>query len=152
MSDTLVFRPMAAVDLAVVLAIEQRSFPTPWSQASFEKELQTTWARLTVAEERHVGGQRLVGYTCTWHVADEVQLLNAAVHPACRGRGVGRALVRRVLDEAAAEGLRTVLLEVRAGNQPARRLYADLGFRSVRLRRGYYGPGQDAIVMERRLR
>jgi ribosomal-protein-alanine N-acetyltransferase len=152
MSDTLVFRPMSRVDLGVVLAIEQRSFPTPWSRASFEKELATTWAHLTVAEERQVGGERLVGYTCTWRVVDEVQLLNAAVHPACRGRGLGRALVGRVLDEAATEGTRTVLLEVRAGNRVARRLYATLGFQSVRIRRGYYGPGQDAIVMERRLR
>jgi len=152
MPDALVFRPMTGVDLTAVLAIEQRSFPTPWSRASFEKELGTTWARLTVAEERHVAGTRLVGYTCTWRVVDDVQLLNAAVHPACRGRGLGRALVRRVLDEAATERARTVLLEVRAGNQTARRLYAALGFQGVRVRRGYYGPGQDAIVMERRLR
>jgi ribosomal-protein-alanine N-acetyltransferase len=152
MPDTLVFRPMTAGDLAVVLAIEQRSFPTPWSRASFEKELGTRWARLTVAEELHVTGGRLVGYTCTWRVVDEVELLNAAVHPACRGRGVGRALVSRVIDAASAEGVRTVTLEVRAGNQVARRLYADLGFRNVRVRRGYYGPGQDAMVMERRLR
>jgi len=152
MVDTLVFRPMTALDLGLVLAIEQRSFPTPWSRMSFEKEMETTWARLTVAEERHLGGARLVGYTCTWRVVDEVHLLNAAVHPACRGRGLGRALVRRVLEEAAAEGVRTALLEVRAGNHVARRLYAELGFHGIRVRRGYYGPGQDAIVMERRLR
>jgi len=148
MARPLVFRSMTTRDLPAILGIEEGSFPSPWSRALFEKELATTWASLVVAEEQGVGGARIVGYSCAWRVVDEIHLLNVAVHPARRGRGLGRELVERVLQEASSAGARTVLLEVRAGNRPARRLYGRLGFRSVRVRRGYYGPGQDALVLE----
>jgi len=68
-----------------------------------------------------------------------------------RGLGVARRLVEALLEEGQATGGRVVYLEVRAGNVAARRLYRRLGFRDLGIRRGYYGPGQDAIVMERRL-
>jgi ribosomal-protein-alanine acetyltransferase len=84
-------------------------------------------------------------------VTDEVHLLNVAIHPERRGLGYGRILVTAVLDEAESLGVRVVFLEVRAGNVVARRLYRQLGFRDLGIRRGYYGPGQDAIVMELRL-
>ena len=57
-------------------------------------------------------------------------------------------VVSAVIDEAVTSGARVVFLEVRAGNVVARRLYRQLGFRDLGVRRGYYGPGQDAIVME----
>jgi ribosomal-protein-alanine N-acetyltransferase len=101
-----------------------------------------------VAVEAVPGGERLVGYACTWYVADEVQLLNVAVHPAHRRRGIGETLVRSVQSQAAAHQARAVLLEVRMANLPARRLYAQLGFRTTGIRRAYYGPGQDGVVME----
>ena len=56
-----------------------------------------------------------------------------------------------VIGEARGTRARTMFLEVRAGNVAARRLYRLLGFRDLGVRRGYYGPGQDAIVMELRL-
>ena len=141
-------RRMAQQDLAEILEIERASFPTPWSRASFERELAATWALPTVAVEEMLGGERLVGYACAWSIADEVQLLTVAVHPARRRRGIGEALVRLVQHEAAARQARAVLLEVRVGNVAARRLYARLGFRATGLRRGYYGVGQDGVLME----
>jgi len=145
-----ILRDMQREDLAGVLEIERRSFAQPWSHAFFEKELATPFARLVVAVE---DGSRpmVVGYTCRWRVTDEVHLLNVAVHPERRGLGHGRALVAAVIDEAAAACARVVFLEVRAGNVVARRLYRQLGFRDLGVRRGYYGLGQDAIVMELRL-
>ena len=89
--------------------------------------------------------------SCRWRVTDEVHLLNVAVHQARRGGGVGRTLVEAVIDEGRATRARTMFLEVRAGNIAARRLYRQLGFRDLGVRRGYYGPGQDAIVMELKL-
>jgi ribosomal protein S18 acetylase RimI-like enzyme len=80
-----------------------------------------------------------------------VHLLNVAVHQGRRGGGIGRRLVEAVIDEAREIRARTMFLEVRAGNVAARRLYRHLGFRDLGVRRGYYGPGQDAIVMELRL-
>ncbi len=146
---TIILRPMWQEDLPAVLEIERQSFGQPWSRAFFEKELATPFARLTVAVDTDAGS--VVGYTCRWRVADEVHLLNAAVHPDRRGLGHGRQLVAAVTAEAAASGARVVFLEVRSGNVVARRLYRTLGFRDLGIRRGYYGPGQDAIVMELRL-
>ena len=144
-------RDMRREDLPAVLDIERRSFAQPWSRAFFEKELATPFARLVVAAEAAVPRPQVIGYTCRWRVTDEVHLLNVAVHPERRGLGHGRALVAAVVAEAEAARARVVYLEVRAGNVIARRLYRQLGFKDLGVRRGYYGPGQDAIVMELRL-
>jgi [ribosomal protein S18]-alanine N-acetyltransferase len=142
-------RPMRRGDLDAVLAIEQRAFPQPWSRGFFEKELAAPQARCTVAVRDDDAA--LVGYTVVWRVLDEVHLLNVAVHDGHRGAAVGRRLLDHVLADGRATGARVVYLEVRAGNVPARRLYRRLGFRDLGVRRAYYGPGQDAIVMELRL-
>jgi ribosomal-protein-alanine N-acetyltransferase len=144
-------RDMRREDLPAVLEIERRSFSQPWSRGFFEKELATPFARLVVAEEAAGPRPRIVGYTCRWRVTDEVHVLNIAVHPEHRGCGLGRMLLEAVLAEGRAARARAVFLEVRAGNVVARRLYRHAGFREVGVRRGYYGPGQDAIVMELRL-
>lgn len=147
----MVLRDMRREDLPAVLEIERRAFAQPWSRAFFEKELATPFARLVVATADRAAGTAVIGYTCRWRVTDEVHLLNVAVHPDCRGQGLGRTLLEAVLEEGRAVGSRSVFLEVRAGNVVARRLYRHLGFRELGVRRGYYGPGQDAIVMELRL-
>jgi len=142
-------RPMTMADLPTVLAIERESFTRPWSEASFRREMTLAWSSLEVAWEEGAAHDRIVGYVCRWTVADEVHLMNVAVHPGARRRGVGRRLVEHVLAEAARVGVRAVLLEVRSGNAGARRLYGRVGFRQIGLRRGYYGPGQDALVLQR---
>jgi len=144
-------RDMRRDDLPAVLDIERRSFAQPWSRAFFEKELATPFARLVVAVEEALPRPQVIGYTCRWRVTDEVHLLNVAVHPERRGLGYGRELVSAVVGEAEAARVRVIFLEVRAGNVVARRLYRLVGFKDLGVRRGYYGPGQDAIVMELRL-
>ncbi len=144
-------RPMRRGDLDAVLAIEQRAFPQPWSRSFFEKELAAPQARCTVALRDGADGPDIVGYTVCWRVLDEVHLLNVAVRPDVRGLAIGRRLLEAMLEDGRTTGGRVVYLEVRAGNVSARRLYRRLGFRDLGVRRGYYGPGQDAIVMELRL-
>jgi ribosomal-protein-alanine N-acetyltransferase len=142
---------MQRTDLDAVLAIEERAFPQPWSRSFFEKELAAPQACCTVAVCGRDGRAELVGYTVAWRVLDEVHLLNVAVHADHRGGAIGRRLVEHVLATGRTTGGRVVYLEVRAGNVSARRLYRRLGFRDLGVRRAYYGPGQDAIVMELRL-
>jgi len=152
-------RPMQRVDLDAVLAIEERAFPQPWSRNFFEKELTASQAACVVAVAGGDGRAAastevttaILGYTVCWRVLDELHLLNVAVHPDHRGGAIGRRLVEAVLDGGRTTGARVVYLEVRAGNVAARRLYRRLGFRDLGVRRAYYGPGQDAIVMELRL-
>lgn len=137
---------MRPEDLEDVLAIERVSFSMPWSRGAFLYEMeQNRVARCWVTRE----GARLVGYLCLWEVADELHITNIAVHPATRRRGIGRALLQTVLDEARGRGLRLVVLEVRPSNHEARTLYESFGFRVVGRRRGYYyDTGEDALVME----
>ena len=139
-----VVEPARAADLDAIDEISRHSFRTPWPRQTFVDELARPHGRLDVARARGV----VTGYVNYWLVVDEVHLLAVATHPDARRTGVGAALVGRVLAVARAGGARLVTLEVRASNQPARRLYERHGFAEVALRRGYYGEdGEDAVVM-----
>lgn len=138
--------PMTTDDLEAVIAIERASFERPWSRALFERELQLPISRTIVARQA-APPQPVVGYLCRWLIAGEMQLLNLAVRSDWRQRGVGRALVKDLLAEAQAKGVRSISLEVREGNAAAVELYSGLGFRRSGVRRDYYGPGKDGIVM-----
>jgi ribosomal-protein-alanine N-acetyltransferase len=146
----LVFEQMVAADLPQVMELERLAFPSPWTPGLFLHELKLSFSRLLVAR---AGGNhgRLLGYICWWLVGDEVHILNLAVHPHARRSGTGRALVERVLADAAARHAASVSLEVRHDNDAAMALYRGLGFLAVGRRRNYYGQGEDAIMMERLL-
>lgn len=93
--------------------------------------------------------RRIMGYICFWVVADELHVLNVAVHKACRRRGVGRVLVLRAIQEGRVRGVRKALLEVRSSNVDARSFYQSLGFQIVGERPGYYGRnGEPAVLMD----
>lgn len=131
-----------------MVEIERRVFSSPWTRALFERELRDPRARLVVAvEPRPEGESAVVGYSSSSLVADEAQLLNLAVHPRYQGLGLGRRLLEDVIADSRCRGARALFLEVRVSNVVARRLYRRAGFRDLGVRRGYYGPGQDAIVM-----
>ncbi|MFQ5521428.1 MAG: ribosomal protein S18-alanine N-acetyltransferase [Candidatus Methylomirabilia bacterium] len=132
-------------DLDSVLAIEQASFPTPWSRAAFLYELkQNQVARAWVARVT----EEVVGYLCVWEVGAELHITNLAVHPAWRRHGVARTLLGTVLEDARRRRLTAALLEVRPSNREARGLYESFGFNLVGRRKGYYSDtGEDALVM-----
>jgi [ribosomal protein S18]-alanine N-acetyltransferase len=133
-------------DLSQILEIERLSFAQPWSLTSFRRELSLPFSRLTVATPN--GAPLPVAFMCRWLVADESHILNIAVHPEHRRSGVGGQLLREVIVEAKAKGVRLMTLEVRRTNVAARGLYRKFYFEERRLRRNYYGPGEDALVME----
>jgi [ribosomal protein S18]-alanine N-acetyltransferase len=144
-------RPLRWWDISVLLPIELDLFPDqPWSAAGFWSELagvpDTRW--YVVAED----ADGLVGYAGLFATAHEADVQTVAVRRDRQGRGIGDRLVAALLDEASRRGVSRVLLEVRDDNVAAQRLYARNGFTSMGRRRGYYGPGLDAVVMERRVR
>jgi [ribosomal protein S18]-alanine N-acetyltransferase len=138
-------------DLSDIIEIERLAFPHPWSLDSFIRELSLPFSRLIVAVFQSNDEYPLAGYLCRWLVADECHVLNVAVHPRARRLGIGASLMSDVIAEANVKKVDVVTLEVRRSNLPARGLYRKFHFEERRLRRNYYGPGEDAIVMELKL-
>jgi [ribosomal protein S18]-alanine N-acetyltransferase len=133
-------------DLPRIMEIERLAFPAPWTLASFQRELTLPFSRIIVA----VAGDSssIAGFLCRWLIADECHILNIAVHPDSRRLGIGAVLITETVNEAKSTGAGVVTLEVRRSNLPARQLYRKFEFEERRLRRHYYGPGEDAIIME----
>ncbi len=145
-------RPLHSADLDDVLAIEQASFPEPWTRGMFEAELQgNPFARFLGAFRAGAmsPAKPLLGYLCYWVVFEELRLMNLAVRQDCRRQGIANGLVRRAMEEGSTHGTTRALLEVRAGNRVGRLLYQALGFRPYGCRRSYYtNPNEDAILMQ----
>ncbi len=149
MDDRLSLAPMTLDDLDEVLAVERASFQTPWSRGAFRYELtENRVARSVVVRV----GRQLTGYVCLWEVGQEIHITNLAVHPSFRRRGIARALLGSILEQARQSGVELVFLEVRPTNVEALSLYESLGFKVIGRRKGYYfDTGEDALVMEARL-
>lgn len=143
-------RDMVPGDLDGVMAIEEASFPTPWSRGMFGEDLGRPFSRPFVAEGP---SGEILGYAVCWNVAGESHLLNIAVHPESRGRGIGRALVQECIRRGARAGSGLIHLEVRAGNEEAQALYRKLGFEFMGIRKKYYtDTGEDALLLSREIR
>lgn len=142
-------RRMTAKDIPAVAELERRSFRIPWSEQALAGELaEGHAARYLVLEEGAGESAAIVAYGGYWKIVDEAHITNLAVEPELRGRGLGRRLVRSMMESAAAEGCHRATLEVRASNTAARRLYESLGFEGVAVRKAYYADnGEDAIIM-----
>jgi ribosomal-protein-alanine N-acetyltransferase len=124
--------------------IETLSFPSPWSIHAFRQEVNNPVSHLLGL----FVNDALQGYICFWHFDGEIQLVNIAVHPKARGRGLGNCLLTKMLEFAAPRGTQRIWLEVRLSNRTARRLYEKLGFIEVGRRRKYYTDNnEDAVVM-----
>src|SRR5512140_1435128 len=102
-----------------VMAIEEVSFPTPWSRGMFVEDFPRDFSDALVAAGTE---EEVLGYAVCWTIAGESHLLNIAVHPARRGQGIGRALLSECIRRSARAGASLVFLEVRAGNEAALRL------------------------------
>ena len=113
------------------------------AEERLREDIARPWTRAWVARTE----TRVVGYLLSWHVADELHILQVAAAPEHRRRGIGRALVDRALAYAAREHVRLVLLEVRRSNGAAIALYRRVGFVATHVRRGYYADGEDAVEM-----
>jgi ribosomal-protein-alanine N-acetyltransferase len=141
-------------DLPALAALAAACFTHPWTEGQIRAEVErNAGGAVLVGRCRGEGSRPVVCGSCTYRVvADEMEILDVAVLPGWRGRGVARFLVRLALRRAARAGAGVALLEGRAGNAAALRLYARLGFRQAGLRKGYYRqPSEDAVLMRRGL-
>jgi [ribosomal protein S18]-alanine N-acetyltransferase len=139
-------RRLDLVDLSAIEAIEQRAYPTPWSRSMFASELAKPTSICLGAFE----GEDLVGYVINSRYVDAWHVMNVAVEPEHRGRGIATALLERLFDVTRDDERRGYTLEVRVSNDHAIRLYEKLGFERRGIRRGYYTDNrEDALIMWR---
>lgn len=129
-----------------VAALEKECFCDPWSEGSVASELENPLSRWLVAVE----GEQVLGYVGSQTVLDESDMMNLAVDPAFRRRGIARALVYALIEQLRKMGSRCLTLEVRASNESAQALYACLGFVQVGRRKNYYHhPKEDALILRK---
>ena len=145
MTPPLEIRRLTYADLPQVIAIERRAFPTPWSLAMFVLELSkpSGICLVTLVEGRVVGYLVCSRYDVVWHV------MNVAVDPERRRRGIATAMLEQLFAQADKPG-EQYTLEVRTSNDPAIALYERFGFASAGVRPGYYHDNkEDALIMWR---
>jgi ribosomal-protein-alanine N-acetyltransferase len=142
---TSTIRVMVYADLDAVLAIEQASYPAPWRREHFQHEIDTPHSFPIVAESDGL----VVGYVCLMSLFEEAQILNIAVLPELRGRGIARLLLDYSEMVAREKGAELLALEVRASNVAALTLYEKFGFIRTGLRKKYYEGRDDAVLMEK---
>jgi [ribosomal protein S18]-alanine N-acetyltransferase len=128
-------------DVAAVVGLDG---PSLLRDQELYAELRKPWSHLWVVREE---GPGVVAFAMAWHVADELHVLNLATRSDRRRRGIGRALMNRLVEFARAERVRHVFLEVRRSNRPALNLYRSLGFFAMGIRKKYYPDDEDAVEM-----
>lgn len=155
-SQPLVVEPADSEDFAPLADIHAACFAHGWDADELHRMAEETGAFCLVARvpgERRSAG--LKGFVLIRAVAGEAEVLTLAVDPACRGRGLGKTLMKQALFRLYSDRCETLFLEVDAANLPAVALYKALGFRKVGERKGYYSAGDGdgtALVMRVDLR
>lgn len=139
---------MQESDLEAILDIEKQAYQYPWGEGVFRDCLRMQYECL-IAENTE---SRLSGYTLMSKGAGEGHILNLCTAPACRGMGLGRYLLDRLLESAGRLRLNALYLEVRPSNEVAIALYRSADFEEIGRRTGYYPAEEgreDAIVLAR---
>jgi ribosomal-protein-alanine acetyltransferase len=137
-------RRATIVDVAAIAAIERACFSDPWTVSGIAETIQYGTARAFVA----VDSDRVAGYVMARISGEEAEILNLAVLPEDRRRGLARQLLTAELAALGESRVAEVYLEVRQSNDGAIALYRGFGFQSVGLRSDYYrNPREDALVL-----
>ena len=132
--------------IEAIAGLEQQCFSDPWSIRSISSELENPLSLWVVAMD----GSVLAGYVGSQSVMGWADMMNLAVLPEYRGKGVGASLVLELIRRLQENQVSCLTLEVRISNEPAIRLYEKLGFTEVGRRPGYYhNPKEDALILRK---
>ena len=138
--------PMAEMHVPQIAELETVCFSDPWIEASIRSELDNPLSLWLVAMD----GENVAGYVGSQTVIDESDIMNVAVAPAYRRRGIAGALLTELQKRLCANGVHSLTLEVRASNSPAIALYEALGYVQVGRRPNYYHkPKEDALILRK---
>lgn len=139
-------RQMQLDDLEQVMEIENENFSVPWTETGFFTFLIREDTLFLVAQEK----EEILGYCGVVMVQDEGDITNVAVKKSWQNQGVGKKLMEELVKSTEQEGVARLFLEVRASNEPALRLYRNMGFVQTGIRKNYYEePREDGIIMMR---
>ena len=142
----MIIETMKASHVAQIAELEKICFSDPWSEKSIASELNNELAFWLTAIE----GDLVAGYIGSQTVIDETDMMNVAVHPDFRRKGIAEALVNALVEAMKSRGSRCLTLEVRASNEPAIMLYEKLGFSQIGRRKNYYrNPREDALILRK---
>jgi len=145
---TIELRQLGLADLRAIEEIERRSYPTPWSRSMFAGELAKPSSICLGAFGAEGEDGELCGYLIVSRYVDAWHVMNVAVAPDFRRRGIATTMLDRLFELTAGDGRRGYTLEVRVSNGDAIRLYERAGFRARGIRRGYYTDNrEDALIM-----
>ena len=140
----LIIKKMTDAHIEEIAKLEKECFSSPWSEDGLKSELDNNFARFYVA----FSDGKIAGYIGSHNILGEVYITNVAVFPEYRRSGVGKALVKFLIDSVKAENAEFVTLEVRKSNLNAISLYEKCGFKKVGERRNFYEkPIEEAILM-----
>ena len=129
-----------------IAELEKLCFNDPWSENSIASELDNRLSSWLVSLDE----DKVVGYVGSQTVLGETDMMNIAVHPDYRGRRIATELIEALIDVLSKQGSHSLMLEVRASNDPAKNLYAKLGFDPVGIRKNYYrNPKEDALILRK---
>jgi len=143
------FRVWQQPDLVPIYALDKIAYPEdPWSFEQFKEEYAGKSRYYLVAEHEGV----VVGYAGVMVVGEVTDILTLTVAPEFRRRGIAREFLKRLIDWSRNQRAEAVMLEMRVGNLEAHPLYLASGFRKISIRKDYYGPGVDALVMRKELK
>jgi ribosomal-protein-alanine N-acetyltransferase len=149
MGERFRIRRASSGDVPALVAIERACFTDPWTSTGLEEMIQYETARAFLAEVK----SEIVGYVMARISGEEGEILNLAVLPGHRRKGIARCLLAEALGSVAAAGVREAYLEVRQSNAEALGLYQAEGFRPVGVRPDYYrNPREDALVLRAQIR
>ena len=137
----MIIEPATQADLPALANLAARG-PGRWSQDALAEELARERSWLLVAR-----AQTMLGFCVGWRIEEASELLLVIVEAHARRRGVGRALLRALMDAARAQGCAWMDLEVARRNEAARALYESEGFALQGRRPRYYRDGDDALLL-----
>lgn len=129
-----------------IAELEKLCFNDPWSVNSIASELDNRLSLWLVAVEN----DQVMGYVGSQTVLGETDMMNIAIHPDHRKRGIATELIEALIQGLTERGSHSLMLEVRSTNEPAKNLYAKMGFDAVGIRRNYYrNPREDALILRK---
>ncbi len=137
------FESLSSDHLSRIVEIENQSFQEPWSREGFREMMANpSFQSLGVFFDR-----KLAGYVFYYLVMDELHVMNVAIDPVFRNKGLGEKLLAQVHDFGKKHGIKFAYLEVRETNNAAQKLYEKLGYHKQGRRIGYYPNREDALLM-----